>query len=377
MNSEITTLKNDFLNTLSSSLAFENTKMQINKQECILNLNAADLKKENACEFNFCSKSNNNFDEETNNESDKKITNSSSNSENQNDSESSNFDLDDEEMSQDNKRVSAISKVNFKKLNDTEKEERLKNLAKSVKKLRRKVKSLESKFKSNGNKIVNKFISENINLKKKNTYVPNFDLDKLCRALKVIKDSEKHEYDDQRNLIENLIELIADERITPDSVNYKKLCTQIRLFLGKEKVKYIAKRGQKITFSFPEKDINISSKEYELYSKYKDKEDVIRTIVGLKEDEVYEEYPSLINFEPKKQKSLKEELILSNQQKNENAFGNINDKLNKGFNLTNTNKIKDLLSLGLCPSGNSVQNLLLNSIYSNIMQNIRGQNNFS
>ena len=199
-------------------------------------------------------------------------------------------------------RVSAISKVNFSKLNNFEKEQRLKNLAKLVKGLKRKVRNLENRFSSNANKILNKYISDNLGIKKNNIKEEplNLNIDNLCLALKNLRKYEKFEYDDQKQVIENFINLIAEEKIKPDSINFRKICTQIRLFLEKNKSNYISKSIQKITFSFPEKDVNITTNEYESYSNYKDREDIIRTILGVGEDFNNITYPKVINFEPKK-----------------------------------------------------------------------------
>lgn len=309
------------------------------------------LKKEFAHGFNFPSKTSNS-DEETNN-SEKNI-NEKNKVKKDCESEDNNTEMELDEESE-GRRVSAFSKVNFKKLTEEEKNDRLKNLSKLIKNLRKKVKNLEHKFKSDANITVNKCISQSVG-----TNV-NFNLDKLCKALKIVKESDSIEYEDQRNPIENLIELIAEEKLTPDSVNFKKICTQIRLFLNKERIKYVSKRGQKITFSFPEKDINISGKEYEMYSKYKDREDIIRVILGMKEETPYEEYPEQVKFDSQRHKEHK----------------SVNQKLNKGFNLSNTSTINDLLTRELCSGGNNIQSLLMNSIYSNLLSNIKNNNNFS
>jgi len=225
------------------------------------------------------------------------------------------------------KRVSAISKVNFTKLSDAEKDERLKNLAKMVKRLRRKVRNLENRFQSNANKILNKYLANNLGIKKQskiNQYPLDMDIDKLSNALKILRQYEKFEYSDQRHVIENLVNLIANEKLSLDSINFRKICTQIRIFLEKENSSYISNKGQKITFSFPESDINITTKEYELYSKYKDKEEIIRTIMGVPEESPLSVYPEIINFEPKKLKE-RQDVKMSNLQNN---FVNASSKQN-------------------------------------------------
>lgn len=242
------------------------------------------------------------------------------------------------ENSNSGKRVSAISKVNFTKLSEGEKEERLKNLAVLVKKLRRKVRNLENRFKSNANKILKKYISNNLGIKKhKSNQEPlDLDIDNLCKALKCVRQYEKFDYNDQKHVIENFIKLIAEEKISLDSINFTKICTQIRIFLSKESSKYIANKGQKITFSFPEKDINITAKEYELYSKYKDREDIIRTIVGIPEEAVQNSYPERIHFEPRKNFTAENNPQIS---KSNNNDANLN------LNNFNPNNLKNLINI--------------------------------
>lgn len=263
------------------------------------------------------------------------------------------------------KRVSAFSKVNFTKLSEPEKAERLKNLAKMVKRLRRKVGNLQNRFRSNANKILNKYLCGSLGIKKnsKSNQAPlDFDIDKLGKALKLLRQYERFEYTDQKFVIENFINLIAEEKIQLDSINFTKICTQIRMFLDNESYAYIANKGQKITFSFPEKDVDITAKEYELYSKYRDREDVIRTIIGVPEEEAVNIYPERINFVSKKLQEIKEINSSMNLKNNNNNDFNSNSNFNniKSFNgndnlnsLSNVNSILNPISPG--------QNLICNS----------------
>lgn len=281
-------------------------------------------------------------------------------------------------------RVSAMSKVNFSKLKETEKDERLKNLAKLVKRLRRKSRNLEQRFKANANKILNKYISNSLGLKKsKPNNIPfNFNIENICKSLKILRQYEKFEYDDQMHVIENFINLIAEEKLNLDSIHFRKICTQIRIFLSKESCNYIANKGQKITFSFPEKDVNITTKEYELYSKYKDKEDVIRTILGINEEPNQNIYPERINFEAKKvncyenlEKENKNISSITGNIINNNFSNNLNyHEQIKNFSAKNYN-INDLMNLGMISNNGNLQNLLINSMYSNIIQNFTPNNN--
>ena len=281
-------------------------------------------------------------------------------------------------------RVSPISKVNFSKLKETEKDERLKNLAKLVKRLRRKSRNLEQRFKANANKILNKYISNSVGLKKSkpNNNPFNLNIENICKSLKILRQYEKFEYDDQMHVLENFINLIAEEKLNLDSIHFRKICTQIRIFLSKESSNYIAKKGQKITFSFPEKDVNITTKEYELYSKYKDKEDVIRTVLGINEEPNQNIYPERINFEAKKGNCNENQEIynrnissISRNVINYNFSNNLHyQEQIKNFSVKNYN-INDLVNLGMIPNNGNLQNLLINSMYSNMMQNFTPNNN--
>jgi len=183
------------------------------------------------------------------------------------------------------KRVSAFSKVNFTKLKNEEKDERLQNLSKLVKKLRKKVKNLDGKLKTNTNKLLTKYISSSIGISKKKNSNDSLemDVDKLCKALNNLREYEGFEYEDEKHVVENMINLLAEGKLPMNSINFRKICTQLRLFI--KDTNYVNKSGQKITFSFPERDLNITSKEYDYYSEYKDREEVIRMILGIKEDE--------------------------------------------------------------------------------------------
>lgn len=280
------------------------------------------------------------------------------------------------------KRISAYSKVNFSKLSDAEKDERLKNQAKLVKRLRRKVRNLEKKFKCNANKVLNKYFKyynkESVKKEKKQSNISSptlndkgevkkmnweINIEKLCKAIKVLRNHENFEYEDQAHVLENFINLIAEDKIPFDSINFKKICTQIRLFLKKEKIRYIGKKGKEITFGFPEKDVYITKKEYEAYSRFKDSEATVRTILGVFNGDENDTPPEKIKFDSTKQTSS----CLTNVA---NAEQN------------NTNLVNTLLTMSLLNQNQSTnaQALLMNPLYSNIIQqlmSVRGNLNNS
>jgi hypothetical protein len=198
------------------------------------------------------------------------------------------------------KKISPFSKVNFSKLKSEEKDERLKNLAKLVKRLRRKVRNLETKVKSNASKLLNKYLYAKLGINTKNKYLQpdfQFDFEKIVKALRKVRDYEDFEYSDQKHLIENIINLIADDQIKLDSLAFKRICSQVRMLLPKERVKYISKKQSKVTISFPETEVNISNKEYLKLVRFKDNEDALRAILGIESPK--ERTIKIITEEPK------------------------------------------------------------------------------
>jgi hypothetical protein len=172
----------------------------------------------------------------------------------------------------------------FVKLSQKEKVEKLSKLSKLVKRYRRKYTCLQGKIKNNITKIFQKYLYEKLKINYKNKYLNhnlNLDLYQLIKTLRRLHNINNCEYSDQKNVLENLINSIADNKLPFDSINFKKICTQIRLFLPKEKIKYINKKGSQITIQFPQREVKITKKEYETYHKYINKNDVLRQIFGM------------------------------------------------------------------------------------------------
>ena len=184
----------------------------------------------------------------------------------------------------------------------------MKNLAKLISRLRRKIRNMEIRYKNNACSILSSLVDKTVKkIKKSNideSEKTSFNIDNLVKSIKKLREYPSFEYEDQKFVIENFIDLIAEDKINLDSINFKKLCTQIRMFLDVEKVKYISTKGQKIIFSMNEMDIHITPQEYEFYSKFKNNRDAIRAILGV-ETENNKEYPEKITFEEdtKKEKS--------------------------------------------------------------------------
>ena len=238
------------------------------------------------------------------------------------------------------KKISPVSKVNFSKLSPEEKDDRLKNIAKLVKRLRRKVRTLENKVRFNATKLLNKHICNKLGINTKNKYVLpefHFDFEKVVKCLKKIRNFEEFEYDDQKHLIENIINLISEDKLKVDSLKYKKICSIIRMLIPKEKIKYISKKDSKITVAFPETEVYITNKEYLKLAKYKDNEDIMRTALGVY-DQTKEKVIKITTEEPCKNvnESIKYLCNLNNFNNNQSYNNNIpNQKEDDNLNLPN------------------------------------------
>lgn len=192
----------------------------------------------------------------------------------------------DEEIAEEH-RVKPHSKVNFSKLSDSEKDSRLKNLSSLITRLRKKIRNLDSKYSNlteiKLKKILNDKIGNNCNL----------NLDELVQSLKILYGFNHHEFRDQIYLIQNLIKLISSGKLRPDSINYKKICTQVRMMLNIKDIEYISSDANSIDIDFGENSIKIGPSEYEHYKDFINNERVMRLVFGLHSRK---EYPDLIKF---------------------------------------------------------------------------------
>lgn len=272
------------------------------------------------------------------------------------------------------KKISPFSKVNFSKLKVEEKDERLKNLAKLVKRLRRKVRNLENKVRFNASKLLNKYVWTKLGINTKNKYVPpefSFDFDKICRALKRVRNHEDFEFADQKHLIENLINLIAEDKLKLDSLGYRRICSQIRMLLNKDQVKYVSKKNSKVTVTFPETEVYITKTEYNKLKKYKDKEEILRAILGVYDQDEKTIKISIDNVkegEIKEEKLNEKELIaiekLKDEKKTEMNLKEENEEITKQVNLKNVRNENNI-----CNNNNINESLQdkINQIISNQM----------
>jgi hypothetical protein len=273
------------------------------------------------------------------------------------------------------RKILSYSKVNFSKLKAEEKDERLKNLAKLVKRLRRKVRNLEHKVRFNATKLLNKYLYSKLGINTKNKYLQpefQFDFDKICIALKRIRNHPGFEYDDQKHLLENLISLLAEDKLKLDSLAYKRICSILRLLLKKEKIKNISKYGNKSTVQFPEQEVFISNQEYKSLEKFKGDTEALRAIlcvyekgwedgknvivVPKNEEKESEKIPSFNSCKDSSSEVIKQnelaqnlpnnqtnsdimqmKIWLMNNMSNNNLTSNLNPNVNNHFNMSNNN----------------------------------------
>jgi len=201
-----------------------------------------------------------------------------------------------EEISKTKNKLLNRKRLTFKKKEDTfaklsqkEKVEKLGQLSKLVKRYRRKYTCLQSKIKNNITKIFQKYIYEKLKINYKNKYLNhnlNVDLYQVVKSLRKLHSANNFEYSDQKYVLENMVNLIADNKIPLDSINFKKICTQVRLMLPKEKVKHINKKVSQITVQFADREIKITKKEYDTYFSYINNNDVLKRILGLENESV-------------------------------------------------------------------------------------------
>lgn len=146
-------------------------------------------------------------------------------------------------------RIGASSKVNFSKLSAEEQRYRYINQAVKVQKLKAQIKSL---IKTKGKRI-------NQSLRKAH--------EKLRNA--------KHEVEEHRFLLDNLLKAIITKRLGPNTLGYCQICAILRDVLG------LSREGSEHMLKLPEQTVNITSLEYKTYKDMMLGPEELRTIVGL------------------------------------------------------------------------------------------------
>jgi len=158
-------------------------------------------------------------------------------------------------------RIKLIGYNSSENLNEEEKIGKLKILSKIVRRYRRKLKNLKRKFKTNTEKSFKKYMGEKLNLNRKDKRsFPNLNLNNIMTAVKKLRSYEGMSFSNEKHLVEQLVDLIATKKINFGSIQFKKIATQIRLFLEKSKVNHISRSQPKIFINLPEKDVYITKK---------------------------------------------------------------------------------------------------------------------
>jgi len=143
-----------------------------------------------------------------------------------------------------------MSRVNFAILTEEERDTRLNNMCKLVKRMRKQLKDINLKMKNNAPKLLNKYIndySKEIRKAKESTKVNNetnnhttnslseaeasteIDFKKICSAFeKLNQNHQQFEYDDERLIFQNLINLVSEGKLSSDSLHFKRINNIIR-----------------------------------------------------------------------------------------------------------------------------------------------------
>ena len=192
----------------------------------------------------------------------------------------------DEAYSEDPKsRTSASSRVNFSKLTVEEKERRCHNMSKEVKQLRRKIRNLEDRL-----------ARSNIAMDYAGSGTPTESAQDtlVYRAREKLKSYNGYELSDQKDLIDNLSNAIAEDRLKLDSFPFYMICTLVRATLSQEEINKYNEENDKeyglnknnpfenkeIAISLPEKEVRISRKEYQYYAIFHGNEQIMRLLTG-------------------------------------------------------------------------------------------------
>jgi len=78
-----------------------------------------------------------------------------------------------------------------------------------------------------------------------------------------------------------LIESVATNQLKPNSIQFKKIATFVRMCLEPSKVVHVSKVKPKIMISLEEKNIDITEREL-MYYKQGEDEDILRAIFGMR-----------------------------------------------------------------------------------------------
>jgi len=123
-------------------------------------------------------------------------------------------------------------------------------------------------------------------------------LNKLVAAIKKVQNSNSLTFTHEKNIIQDLIESIAQNKLKPNSIQFKKIATFVRMCLDQKKVAHISKVKPKIIISLEEKNIDITEREL-MYYKQGEDEDVLRAIFGIKKNANFNQQLKVQSIESK------------------------------------------------------------------------------
>jgi DNA-binding XRE family transcriptional regulator len=189
------------------------------------------------------------------------------------------------------------SEIDILSIQPEDKVQRLKTLAKSVKILRRKINTIEKKVKNNSSKILNQHIWSSLGINPKNIYLKNqykINYDNIITALKKISEKNDFEFNDQKHLIRNLVNLIAEGKLKPNSTIYNQICNILRLYLPKDKVKQINERYDKYSVNVNDKELPICFRDYRRLSNFGN--EALNAVFGVEEETGENLNPLTANF---------------------------------------------------------------------------------
>jgi len=113
--------------------------------------------------------------------------------------------------------------------------------------------------------------------------IPDLSSRKLILALSKLKNKNNNlPFSGDRTLIEDLVNLVASKKMRFSTINFKKIASQIRLFLDEDKVFHISTKCDSIFVDLPEKNAYITQKELKYYKDANADSNIFRTILGIK-----------------------------------------------------------------------------------------------
>lgn len=164
-------------------------------------------------------------------------------------------------------KANPFSRVNFTNLNNEEKEERLRNMAKLVKKAKRRLNTFEDKYKKNPIKYLKKHFERRLKSKERRLFSFD-DLEEAVKNLAALQTS----MEDEKEILLNLVKLLVNKEFI-SSLKFKRICSIIRSELIQVKS---YKEGCSINYN--EHSLPISREEYNHLGDYRMNQKALNSI---------------------------------------------------------------------------------------------------